>query len=322
MLVDIATIRAAARELGFLEATLEKVIRLGQVLEQVNRHPLLKEVLVLKGGTALNLSQSAPQRLSVDLDFNYIGAEDREQMLQQRPAVELALAQVVTSMGYRVQHSRDEHAGRKMYLGYTNAAGRSDRIEVDLNYQFRVPLVPVAISTIWQPTGFRSVSARTVGTQELAAGKISALLDRSAARDIWDVRRLPKFVGADWSSRNLRVVFLAISGALDHAVYTYGRDRLERVSQVDIDTQLFPVLTAADRPSRDRIIRECWTVVAPLLDLADAEKEFVDALQAGHLDPRLLRIRDTDLTDRIGRHPALLWKVQNARENRAAKRKH
>jgi hypothetical protein len=180
----------------------------------------------------------------------------------------------------------------------------------------------VAISTIWQPTGFRSVSARTVGTQELAAGKISALLDRSAARDIWDVRRLPKFVGADWSSRNLRVVFLAISGALDHAVYTYGRDRLERVSQVDIDTQLFPVLTAADRPSRDRIIRECWTVVAPLLDLADAEKEFVDALQAGHLDPRLLRIRDTDLTDRIGRHPALLWKVQNARENRAAKRKH
>ncbi len=61
-----------AAETGFREETLEKVLRLGEVAADISRHPLLSEVLALKGGTALNLCFAAPRRLSVDLDFNYI----------------------------------------------------------------------------------------------------------------------------------------------------------------------------------------------------------------------------------------------------------
>jgi predicted nucleotidyltransferase component of viral defense system len=55
-------------------------------------HPLLRHALVLKGGTALNLVFGAPQRLSVDLDFNYIAHAERERMLEDRPRMEAALA--------------------------------------------------------------------------------------------------------------------------------------------------------------------------------------------------------------------------------------
>ena len=134
------------------------------------------------------------------------------------------------------------------------------------------------------------------------------------------MRRLPEFAGAELRGGDFRVVFLAVSGALDHAVYTYGRDRLERVTQSDVETQLFPVLTGADRPDRDRLVQECWDVVAPLLELTDSEREFVDALQEGRLEPDLLGIEDTALTDRIRRHPALLWKVHNARKHTRARR--
>jgi hypothetical protein len=48
-------------------------------------------VLALKGGTALNLMFGSPARLSVDLDFNYIGQEDREGMQADRPEVERAI---------------------------------------------------------------------------------------------------------------------------------------------------------------------------------------------------------------------------------------
>lgn len=51
-LADLERFRA---ETGYPVATLEKVVRLGQLAGDVARHPLLKEVLVLKGGTALNL---------------------------------------------------------------------------------------------------------------------------------------------------------------------------------------------------------------------------------------------------------------------------
>lgn len=65
-----------ATETDFRAETLEKVIRLGELAADVGRHPLLSRVLILKGGTALNLMFGPPARLSVDLDFNYIGQED------------------------------------------------------------------------------------------------------------------------------------------------------------------------------------------------------------------------------------------------------
>jgi predicted nucleotidyltransferase component of viral defense system len=41
--------------------------------------------LALKGGTALNLGYLELARLSIDLDFNYIGNPGREEMLAERP---------------------------------------------------------------------------------------------------------------------------------------------------------------------------------------------------------------------------------------------
>ena len=58
-----------ASETGFRRETLEKVLRLGELLKDVSAHPLLTSALALKGGTALNLVFGAPPTLlSVDLD--------------------------------------------------------------------------------------------------------------------------------------------------------------------------------------------------------------------------------------------------------------
>ncbi|MGH7268059.1 MAG: nucleotidyl transferase AbiEii/AbiGii toxin family protein [Candidatus Rokuibacteriota bacterium] len=75
---------------GFRPDTLEKVLRLLRLLDQVTRHPFLGSRLLLKGGTALNLFYAAAPRLSVDLDFNYV--VDLDQMLRERPEVERAIS--------------------------------------------------------------------------------------------------------------------------------------------------------------------------------------------------------------------------------------
>jgi predicted nucleotidyltransferase component of viral defense system len=101
MNVDRTTLDRLAAETGFSPGALEKVIRLGDMLADVQRHPLLSRVLVLKGGTALNLCFGAPPRLSVDLDFNYVGAEGREAMLAERPDVERAVETLAAPTGWR-----------------------------------------------------------------------------------------------------------------------------------------------------------------------------------------------------------------------------
>ena len=86
---------------GYQIAPLEKVVRLGEMAGDITRHPFLGKVLALKGGTVLNLCFGPPKRLSVDLDFNYIGNLEREKMLEDRPRVEEAIFELSKRRGYR-----------------------------------------------------------------------------------------------------------------------------------------------------------------------------------------------------------------------------
>jgi hypothetical protein len=67
------------------------VLRVLDLLQDFARDPVPSERLVLKGGTALNIFHLGLDRLSVDIDLNYIGALDRDAMQAERPEVEAAL---------------------------------------------------------------------------------------------------------------------------------------------------------------------------------------------------------------------------------------
>jgi predicted nucleotidyltransferase component of viral defense system len=137
---------AQAEATGFRPDVLEKVAHLLGLLEALGSHPFLKGKLALKGGTALNLFVFNIPRLSVDIDLNYVGAEDRETMLAERPRIEQAVQAVFAREGFTVRRMPDEHAGGKWSLRYQSAAGQGGNLEVDLNFMYRVPLWPVRLS--------------------------------------------------------------------------------------------------------------------------------------------------------------------------------
>lgn len=72
---------------GFPQDTLEKVSYLLTLLNVIAEDDFLKQRLVLKGGTALNLFFFDLPRLSVDIDLNYVGTADRTTMLADREQV-------------------------------------------------------------------------------------------------------------------------------------------------------------------------------------------------------------------------------------------
>lgn len=77
-----------AQELNVQKQTLERVLRLIDVLEFINTDIYLKDKLALKGGTAINLTFYNYLRLSVDIDLDYIGSNDREKMMIDRDLIE------------------------------------------------------------------------------------------------------------------------------------------------------------------------------------------------------------------------------------------
>jgi predicted nucleotidyltransferase component of viral defense system len=308
-------IEGLAASTGFRPETMEKVIRLGELAADIGRHPLLSRVLVLKGGTALNLMFGSPARLSVDLDFNYIGHEDRAHMQAERVEVERATVIIGKGQGYRVQQSRDAHAGRKIYLSYPSSVGTPDRIEVDLNFLFRVPLGEITTRPLWQPPGIENPKVRVVPLEELFTGKLRATLDRAMPRDLFDTIRLPGYAADDWDNPRLRRTHVALAATLPHPLFKYGKDRFDRVTDRAIREQLVPMLHRDERPVANELKEQAWLVLKPLVTLDDEEREYIERVHAGKLSPELLFPDDEELTIRLRRHPALLWKIENVRRH-------
>jgi predicted nucleotidyltransferase component of viral defense system len=300
----------------FEAASLEKVLRLNALLAATAGQEKLRSALVLKGGTALNLFFGAPGRLSVDLDLNYVGHLDRSEMLGERPLVEAHLERVAMAGGYALQRSANAHAGRTFHLSYRRTAGgQQDRIAIDVNFLHRQCLLEPEIRRIWQPdaaTG-RRAEFPVLSFDELAAGKLIALLDRAAPRDAWDLARLASISAGSWPGSLSKPIFVAMAGALPHPLHSYSTGGLSRITDRHVERLLHPLLLQGERPSGDEVRSHAREILGPLLDLSPTEREDCDRLQRGELAPELLFPDDRKLASRIASSPPLVWKALNAR---------
>lgn len=315
---SIEFLERAAYETGYQVSPLEKVILLGELAGDITRHPLLGKTLILKGGTAFNLCFGAPSRISVDLDFNYIGHLERDRMLNERPEVEEAVIELSRRHGYIVQQSPDAFAGRKLYLSYTSVLGPTDRIEVDLNYLFRLPIAEPKIRDIWQPGGLDRPQVRVVNLSELIIGKLLAFLDRGAVRDAWDIGRLPDIAEDELQSPLFRARFIAMAATLDHPLMSYKSKRMDqRLTEREITEELVPLLTAGDADDVNAILERTRQVIEPFFSLSEVEEKYIEAITGGELSLSLLFPQHKEEAEHLARHPALLWKMANVKRHLA-----
>jgi len=308
--------QAAANQTGFLPETLEKVVRLGELLGVIFEHPFLRSRVLLKGGTALNLMLEAPRRLSVDIDLNYVGAVDREPMLAEKPTVMEALQRLSAGLGYGVVARKGDHAGGGFVLAYTNSLGTPDRVEIDFSFTTRVLLAAPFECRIWQPDGVDRPLARLCAREELIAGKLNALVDRVAARDVYDTTFLPLLAEDPWPSNHQKRLFVFYSGALNHPLHTYSVERIDRLTDQEVRSALVPMLSSGSVVDTDQMKAHAKQILSPMLKLDDEELAFVNALNDGELRPDLLFPQDPELAERLSKHPHLLWKAQNAKAHK------
>lgn len=129
---------ARAREYGFNRDTFEKVLRLRTILEFLNTHEYMCEHLLLKGGTAINLTIFNLPRLSVDIDLDFIPNLTREETANERERLTEILKRYMSEQGYSLSDaSRFSHSLDAFHYNYVNAAGNRDMIKIEINYSLR-----------------------------------------------------------------------------------------------------------------------------------------------------------------------------------------
>jgi len=307
-------LKAEAKQRGYRPEILEKVYLLLDLLESFMAVPYLQKRLALKGGTAINLfcSEQLP-RLSLDIDLNYIGACDRDEMLKEKQEFEVIILDILQRRRYELHRNPRAHAGGKMVLIYQSAFGNKGRIELDINYMFRVSLWDLE----WRqaPDWLREIKMAVLDQHELAAGKLQALFGREASRDLFDSHRLL----TEWQLdiAKLRLAFTVYTAMRRDDWQNIGIDNIT-FNAKDIRDRLLPVLRQEHIPTGTKSIEqwssnmldETKTALNQLLPFNSNEIEFLNCLQKHReIRPELIT-DDQNFCERVKKHPSLLWRIK------------
>lgn len=168
---------------------IEKVYRLAEILRKINESDILNENLVLKGGTAINFLYFDIPRLSIDIDFDYIGSVKQDHMKKDRTQIDTILPRLFKQLGYSMK-SYKPYALLQYNLGYENSAGNLDRIKVEINFFNRTPLLTTEKRTFNNPFDINNFIVKTLPIEDLFGRKLRALMTRFTARDLYDVYQL------------------------------------------------------------------------------------------------------------------------------------
>ena len=303
-----------AAELNFIRDNMEKVVRLCTLLEYINTDPLLADHLVLKGGTAINLLVMPLPRLSVDIDLDFTENCDRSAMLRYRKAISEKLQSFAYASGYRLSpNSKHPFSVDSWVFQYTNVIGNLDNIKVEINYSMRCHFLPTEAKPI-KLRGFENVNVRTLALVELYASKIKALLERGAARDLFDVHNMIQCQVISDEQRSLLrkgvVVYSAVGGNAKPEG-TYSLQTIERLQFKQIRSTLLPVLKKGAFYDLETVKHEVCSYHEDLMHLTDKERLFIERFGNSDYQPELL-FEDREIVDRIAQHPMALWKTQNS----------
>jgi len=307
-----------ALETGFRPEIMEKVWHLMAILDGISIHPFLKDRLVLKGGTALNLFFFDLPRLSVDIDLNYIGKLDRQEMLLERPEVEKALEAVFQREGLSIRRVPEKHAGGKWQLRYTSALGGSGNLEVDLNFMFRTHLYGIHKQCSHNIGTRKTKEIALLDIHELGAGKLSALFGRHASRDLFDTHQLLTKYPLNIEQLRLACLVYSAMGSKDWRQISIEEIQFE---ERELKNQLIPVLRKHSFRNDDwlswtnQLLTDCKNALGILFPLSENDHAFLESMfERGVIEAALIT-QDRNLIEKINSHPLLQWKAQLISKN-------
>lgn len=309
---DKNEIGRVAQQHGFVRDTFEKVLRLKEILKYFNEEEYLRKHLLLKGGTAINLTVFNLPRLSVDIDMDYTPSDTKEEMLVTREKITALIKSYMESEGYQLsKNSRFTHSLDAFYYQYINSGGNRDMIKIELNYSLRAHIFEPVYSRILPEVFADEMEIRMVAPMEIFAAKGNALISRAAARDLYDWGNLianDLFRDKTDLFRKCFVFYATISA--ENINRNFDTSAIDSLTFSKIRRDLFPVLSKKDNFMLDERKKQAKKYISDLMQLTEEEHKYMDLFMTKEYAPELL-FEDKDIVERIKEHPMALWKCQH-----------
>ena len=310
-------IESISKETGFIQSTLEKVERLIRILEWINSDEKLNKLLALKGGTAINTAVFNFPRLSVDIDLDLVENIGKEEIIERRENIHNLVIQYLNANDYKIniEKSKNVYALDSIVAEYVDIKGNIDNIKIEINYMNRVHILETKkLEVCTDVFNDKHLTIHCLNPIEIYATKICALLDRTTARDLFDVYTLSKYDLFDAEEKILlkqcfMLEYIAICG---YRLENMKIDNIEKLKRQDIKTKLLPTLKDRNpqKSNVDKMKQAVREYLKDILIIDDNTKLFYDKFQQGTFKPELL-FDDKEIIERIKKHPMIMWKLNN-----------
>ena len=281
------------------------------ILEFLNTEEYMREHLLLKGGTAINLTVFNLPRLSVDIDMDFIPNLTREETENERERLTEILKGYMSEQGYSLSNaSRFSHSLDAFHYNYVNAAGNKDMIKIEINYSLRTHVLPSEDRVFVTEAFGEPIKVRTVAAMEIFAAKTNALISRAAARDLYDfcnMADMKLFSGEEDMFRKC-IIFYATISAIE-VNKDFDTSVIDSLVFSKIKSDLFPVLAVKDKFDLEGKKQQAKEYIASLMKPTEAEMEYMERFIEKEYKPELL-FEDAEIIERLRDHPMALWKCK------------
>ena len=302
-----------ATETGFIRDNLEKIFRLCEILQYLNKNQLFAEHLALKGGTAINLTVFDMPRLSVNIDLDFTKECNREEMLEIRTSINDNLLNFMFAQGYALSpNTKNPHSLDSWGFYYQNSVGNRDSIRIEINYSMRNHIFPIEKKKINVEFLNIEYEVNTLATLELFGSKIKALIERTAARDLYDVQNMLKYNVIQADKQDLLrkiIVFYLVIGVKKKVELPFDFENINGLKYSQIRANLIPVLKKNEKFDFEAAKTTVKDYLSKLMVLTDNEKLFIENFNQGTYQPELL-FDDEDVIERIKEHPMAVWRTK------------
>ncbi len=296
----------------FLRDPLEKVYRLLELLGNIVYAPDIQDKLLLKGGTSLQFIYLGYRRLSVDIDFNYIGSVEKLIMEADRELIRKMLVRIFNEHGYVLEKNINHYAEEQFILAYTNCVGNRDRIKVEINYLERMPILPVIHKPVKHPfDGMQLQQIPTFQYIEVIAQKTRALITRATARDLFDVYLIAQN-SMPFDSVLYRKMVLFYLALTSEDLRKITPELISDITKNSIKRHLAPMLKRREyEPYLEDMKQTCLKLLEPIFVFTREEQEFLDYFYEKKIFKQELLFGDTGLKLDLGKHPGIRWRLNN-----------
>ncbi|NLN50247.1 MAG: nucleotidyl transferase AbiEii/AbiGii toxin family protein [Acholeplasmataceae bacterium] len=317
----LVALNKLSKDLNYNRDSLEKVLRLTEVLKLFNEHEELKGKYVLKGGTAINLCLFDFPRLSVDIDLDFNLNLNKEDLEAARKLHQKIISENISINGYQISpRSRFSYTLDSYLLQYTNAVGNIDNIKVEINYSNRVHVLKPKRYNITSKV-IEETTILGLDKVELYGSKISALIGRTTARDIFDVaemisHQIIKKEEHD-TLRKTVIFYLLLSNEFEPLEVLLNRFKtnIKEIDFNNIRRNLLPMLKIGTNIDVEELKEEVLNYIDKLLVITNDEQRYIDLYNQGQYEPSFLFEQD-NIVSEIKDHPMAVWKMINLKNNK------